>query len=233
MALPQLNTPTYELEIPSTGVKVNYRPFLVKEQKVLMIASEQGGEKALLKAVGRIIKDCTMGMIENPEDLPTFDMEYIFLKIRGKSVGDKVELNLLCPDDEKTRVPTEIDLSVINIDKPKANNAIQLSEDIGITMKYPTVKDLINFGNEKSVVKMTFDIIQNCTLNIFDANDVYEDFSKKELQDFFDQLNTDQFDKIQKFFDDMPKLKHTVKVTNPNTGVESEIVLEGLQSFLG
>ncbi len=233
MALPQLNTPTYELEIPSTGVKVNYRPFLVKEQKVLMIASEQGGERALLKAVGRIIKDCTMGMIENPEDLPTFDMEYIFLKIRGKSVGDKVELNLLCPDDEKTRVPTEIDLSVINIDKPKANNAIQLSEDIGITMKYPTVKDLINFGNEKSVVKMTFDIIQSCTLNIFDANDVYEDFSKKELQDFFDQLNTDQFDKIQKFFDDMPKLKHTVKVTNPNTGVESEIVLEGLQSFLG
>ena len=233
MALPQLNTPTYELEIPSTGVKVNYRPFLVKEQKVLMIASEQGGEKALLRAVGRIIKDCTMGMIENPEDLPTFDMEYIFLKIRGKSVGDKVELNLLCPDDEKTRVPTEIDLSIINIDKPKANNAIQLSEDIGITMKYPTVKDLINFGNEKSVVKMTFDIIQSCTLNIFDANDVYEDFSKKELQDFFDQLNTDQFDKIQKFFDDMPKLKHTVKVTNPNTGVESEIVLEGLQSFLG
>ena len=233
MALPQLNTPTYELEIPSTGVKVNYRPFLVKEQKVLMIASEQGGERALLKAVGRIIKDCIMGMIENPEDLPTFDMEYIFLKIRGKSVGDKVELNLLCPDDEKTRVPTEIDLSVINIDKPKANNAIQLSEDIGITMKYPTVKDLINFGNEKSVVKMTFDIIQSCTLNIFDANDVYEDFSKKELQDFFDQLNTDQFDKIQKFFDDMPKLKHTVKVTNPNTGVESEIVLEGLQSFLG
>tara|TARA_Y100001938_G_C7946592_1_gene357077 strand:+ start:104 stop:805 length:702 start_codon:yes stop_codon:yes gene_type:complete len=233
MALPQLNTPTYELEIPSTGVKVNYRPFLVKEQKVLMIASEQGGEKALLRAVGRIIKDCTMGMIENPEDLPTFDMEYIFLKIRGKSVGDKVELNLLCPDDEKTRVPTEIDLSIINIDKPKANNAIKLSEDIGITMKYPTVKDLINFGNEKSVVKMTFDIIQNCTLNIFDANDVYEDFSKKELQDFFDQLNTDQFDKIQKFFDDMPKLKHTVKVTNPNTGVESEIVLEGLQSFLG
>ena len=233
MALPQLNTPTYELEIPSTGVKVNYRPFLVKEQKVLMIASEQGGERALLKAVGRIIKDCTMGMIENPEDLPTFDMEYIFLKIRGKSVGDKVELNLLCPDDEKTRVPTEIELSIINIDKPKANNAIQLSEDIGITMKYPTVKDLINFGNEKSVVKMTFDIIQSCTLNIFDANDVYEDFSKKELQDFFDQLNTDQFDKIQKFFDDMPKLKHTVKVTNPNTGVESEIVLEGLQSFLG
>ena len=233
MALPQIKTPTYELEVPSTGLKISYRPFLVKEQKVLMIAQEQGGEKSLLKAVGNIIKDCTNGTIENPEELSTFDMEYIFLKIRGKSVGDKVELNLLCPDDEKTRVPTEIDLSVINIDKPKANNAIQLSEDIGITMKYPTVKDLINFGNEKSVVKMTFDIIQSCTLNIFDANDVYEDFSKKELQDFFDQLNTDQFDKIQKFFDDMPKLKHTVKVTNPNTGVESEIVLEGLQSFLG
>ena len=233
MALPQLNTPTYELEVPSTGVKISYRPFLIKEQKVLMIAQEQGGERALLKAVGNIIKDCTMGTIENPEDLPTFDMEYLFLKIRGKSVGDKVELNLLCPDDEKTRVLTEIDLNEIKIEKGESTNTIQLSDDIGITMKYPTVKDLINFGNEKSTVKMTFDIVQSCTVNIFDANDVYEDFSRQELQDFFDQLNTEQFDKIQKFFDEMPKLRHTIKVKNPNTGVESDIVLEGLQSFLG
>ena len=233
MALPQLNTPTYELEVPSTGVKISYRPFLIKEQKVLMIAQEQGGEKALLRAVGNIIKDCTMGTIENPEDLPTFDMEYLFLKIRGKSVGDKVELNLLCPDDEKTRVLTEVDLNEIKIEKGESTNTIQLSDEIGITMKYPTVKDLINFGNEKSTVKMTFDIVQSCTVNIFDANDVYEDFSRKELQDFFEQLNTEQFDKIQKFFDEMPKLKHTVKVKNPNTGVESDIVLEGLQSFLG
>ena len=233
MALPQLNTPTYELEVPSTGVKISYRPFLIKEQKVLMIAQEQGGEKALLKAVGNIIKDCTMGTIENPEDLPTFDMEYLFLKIRGKSVGDKVELNLLCPDDEKTRVLTEVDLNQIKIEKGESTNTIQLNDDIGITMKYPTVKDLINFGNEKSTVKMTFDIVQSCTVNIFDANDVYEDFSRKELQDFFDQLNTEQFDKIQKFFDEMPKLRHTIKVKNPNTGVESDIVLEGLQSFLG
>ena len=233
MALPQLNTPTYELEVPSTGVKISYRPFLIKEQKVLMIAQEQGGERALLKAVGNIIKDCTMGTIENPEDLPTFDMEYLFLKIRGKSVGDKVELNLLCPDDEKTRVLTEIDLNEIKIEKGESTNTIQLSDEIGITMKYPTVKDLINFGNEKSTVKMTFDIVQSCTVNIFDANDVYEDFSRQELQDFFDQLNTEQFDKIQKFFDEMPKLRHTIKVKNPNTGVESDIVLEGLQSFLG
>ena len=233
MALPQLNTPTYELEVPSTGVKISYRPFLIKEQKVLMIAQEQGGERALLKAVGNIIKDCTLGTIENPEDLPTFDMEYLFLKIRGKSVGDKVELNLLCPDDEKTRVLTEVDLNEIKIEKGESTNTIQLSDEIGITMKYPTVKDLINFGNEKSTVKMTFDIVQSCTVNIFDANDVYEDFSRKELQDFFEQLNTEQFDKIQKFFDEMPKLKHTVKVKNPNTGVESDIVLEGLQSFLG
>ena len=233
MALPQLNTPTYELEVPSTGVKISYRPFLIKEQKVLMIAQEQGGEKALLKAVGNIIKDCTLGTIENPEDLPTFDMEYIFLKIRGKSIGDKVELNLLCPDDEKTRVLTEVDLNEIKIEKGESTNTIQLSDEIGITMKYPTVKDLINFGNEKSTVKMTFDIVQSCTVNIFDANDVYEDFSRKELQDFFDQLNTEQFDKIQNFFDEMPKLKHTIKVKNPNTGVESDIVLEGLQSFLG
>ena len=233
MALPQLNTPTYELEVPSTGLKISYRPFLIKEQKVLMIAQEQGGEKALLKAVGNIIKDCTLGTIENPEDLPTFDMEYLFLKIRGKSIGDKVELNLLCPDDEKTRVLTEVDLNQIKIEKGESTNTIQLSDEIGITMKYPTVKDLINFGNEKSTVKMTFDIVQSCTVNIFDANDVYEDFSRKELQDFFDQLNTEQFDKIQKFFDEMPKLRHTIKVKNPNTGVESDIVLEGLQSFLG
>ena len=233
MALPQIKTPTYELEVPSTGLKITYRPFLVKEQKILMIAQEQGGEKALLKAVGNIIKDCTNGTIENPEELSTFDMEYIFLAIRGKSVGDKVELNLLCPDDEKTRVLTEVDLNEIKIEKGESTNTIQLSDEIGITMKYPTVKDLINFGNEKSTVKMTFDIVQSCTVNIFDANDVYEDFSRKELQDFFDQLNTEQFDKIQNFFDEMPKLKHTIKVKNPNTGVESDIVLEGLQSFLG
>jgi len=233
MALPQIKTPTYELEVPSTGLKITYRPFLVKEQKILMIAQEQGGEKALLKAVGNIIKDCTNGTIENPEELSTFDMEYIFLAIRGKSVGDKVELNLLCPDDEKTRVLTEVDLNEIKIEKGESTNTIQLSDEIGITMKYPTVKDLINFGNEKSTVKMTFDIVQSCTVNIFDANDVYEDFSRKELQDFFDQLNTEQFDKIQKFFDEMPKLRHTIKVKNPNTGVESDIVLEGLQSFLG
>ena len=121
----------------------------------------------------------------------------------------------------------------IKIEKGESTNTIQLSDEIGITMKYPTVKDLINFGNEKSTVKMTFDIVQSCTVNIFDANDVYEDFSRKELQDFFDQLNTEQFDKIQKFFDEMPKLRHTIKVKNPNTGVESDIVLEGLQSFLG
>ena len=233
MALPQLNTPTYELEIPSTGVKVNYRPFLVKEQKVLMIASEQGGERALLKAVGRIIKDCTMGMIENPEELPTFDMEYIFLKIRGKSVGDKVELNLLCPDDEKTRVMTEVDLSKVQPTKSNHDGVIKISDTIGMTMKYPTVKDLVNYGGEKSNVKMTFDIIESCTVNIFDEENVYEDFTKKELRDFFDQLSTENFTKIEEFFDSMPKLSHTIKVKNPNTGVESDIVLEGLQSFLG
>ena len=233
MALPQLNTPTYELEIPSTGVKVNYRPFLVKEQKVLMIASEQGGEKALLRAVGRIIKDCTMGMIENPEELPTFDMEYIFLKIRGKSVGDKVELNLLCPDDEKTRVMTEVDLAKVQPTKSNHDGVIKISDTIGMTMKYPTVKDLVNYGGEKSNVKMTFDIIESCTVNIFDEENVYEDFTKKELRDFFDQLSTENFTKIEEFFDSMPKLSHTIKVKNPNTGVESDIVLEGLQSFLG
>ena len=177
MALPKLASATYELQLPSTAETVKYRPFLVKEQKVLMIASEQGGEKALLRAVGRIIKDCTMGMIENPEELPTFDMEYIFLKIRGKSVGDKVELNLICPDDEKTRVMTEIDLSKVKPTKSNHDGVIKINDTIGMTMKYPTVKDLVNYGGEKSTVKMTFDIIESCTVNIFDENDVYEDFT--------------------------------------------------------
>ena len=233
MALPQIKTPTYELEVPSTGLKITYRPFLVKEQKVLMIAQEQGGEKALLKAVGNIIKDCTNGMIENPDDLSTFDMEYIFLKIRGKSVGDKVELNLICPDDEKTRVMTEIDLSKVQPTKSNHDGVIKINDTIGMTMKYPTVKDLVNYGGEKSTVKMTFAIIESCTVNIFDEENVYEDFTTKELRDFFDQLSTDNFTKIEEFFDTMPKLSHTVKVKNPNTGVESDIVLEGLQSFLG
>ena len=146
MALPQIKTPTYELEVPSTGLKITYRPFLVKEQKILMIAQEQGGEKALLKAVGNIIKDCTNGTIENPEELSTFDMEYIFLAIRGKSVGDKVELNLLCPDDEKTRVATEIDLSKVKPTKSNHDGIIKINDTIGMTMKYPTVKDLVNYG---------------------------------------------------------------------------------------
>ena len=234
MALPKLNTPTYELVQPSTGNTIKYRPFLVKEQKVLMIAQDTGNQKDMIKAVSEMVKNCTYGAFDKPEELPIYDIEYMFLILRSKSAGETINLQVLCDDDGKTRVPVTIKIDDIKVDdSKKQDGTIQLTDDIGITMRYPNVKDVLKFKNYDDTIKVSFDIIQNCTLNIFDANDVYEDFSKKELQDFFDQLNTDQFDKIQKFFDDMPKLKHTVKVTNPNTGVESEIVLEGLQSFLG
>ena len=233
MALPQLNTPTYELEVPSTGLKVSYRPFLIKEQKVLMIAQEQGGERALLKAVGNIIKDCTMGTIENPEDLPTFDMEYIFLKIRGKSVGDKVELNLLCPDDEKTRVLTEVDLNEIKIEKGESTNVIQLSNDIGITMRYPNVKDVLKFKNYDDTIKVSFDIIKSCTVNIFDKDQVYDEYSEDEINGFLETMNSTQLEMVQQFLESVPKLSHTIKFVNPNTDVENTVVLEGLTNFLG
>ena len=233
MGLPQLNNPTYELNLPSTKQKISYRPFLVKEQKILMMAQETNKSSDLIKATSDIVKTCTFGAIRKPEDLPTYDMEYLFLKIRGKSVGDKVTLNLLCPDDEKTRVMTEIDLNDVKLKgEPKKEEVIQLTDDIGITLTYPKVKDLMGIDTDASAVKLTFDVIASTTKNIYDKDNVYEDFTKEELSDFIDSLNSEQFEKIQQFYEGTPKLSHKVKVKNPKTEVESEIEIEGLQSFL-
>ena len=233
MALPVLNTPTYELTLPSTGEPLKYRPFLVKEQKVLMIAQETSNEKHILNAIGNIIESCTFGELKNVHSLPTYDNEYIFVNIRARSVGETIEVNITCPDDEKTVVPVEIDLNDLKVQKVEGHtNTIQLTDTIGMTMRYPSIKNLGAYAGKKDVAKMTFDVIADCIENVFDENEVYEEMSKKDLHDFIEQMTTEQFEKVQEFFDTMPKLKHTIKVVNPNTEVENEIVLEGMQSFL-
>lgn len=235
MALPQLNTPSYEMEVPSTGETVKYRPFLIKEQKVLMIAQETGKESDMARAMCDIIKSCTDGQVKDPQKLPTFDIEYMFLQLRAKSTGAEVELQLTCPDDGETRVPVKINLEDIKVQKNDDHSTeIMITDKIGLKMKYPSMMDISKYqvGTTKTV-DLTFGIIKDCLESIFDEEQVYEDMNKKELDEFIESMNTDQFTKIQKFFDTMPKVKHTVKVTNPNTKVESDIVIEGMQNFLG
>jgi len=236
MALPVLNNPNYEMELPSTGEKIEYRPFLVKEQKILMMAMESKDTSAQSKAVVDIIKNCTFGKIDDKvEGLPTFDIEYMFLQIRQKSVGETVDITITCPDDETTKVPVTVNLEDINVVKTEGHtNVIMITDKIGMTMKYPTMKQIMGYDmNKLDSMEGTFGIIQDCLENVFDADQVYDEMSKKELSEFIEQMTTDQFQKVTSFFTTMPKLKHTVKVTNPNTGVENEIVLEGMQSFLG
>ena len=234
MNLPVLNTPTYEMEIPSTGEKIKYRPFLVKEQKLLMMAQESGDDESQLRTVGEIVKSCTFNKISHPEKLPTFDIEYMFLMTRAQSVGSKIPMTVTCPDDGETKVDYELNIDEIKVKKIDGHtNVIMLTDDIGITMKYPNLDMVKSFTNiDENITNISFDMIRDCIQNVFDKDQVYEDMSSKDLQNFIEQMNTDQFEKISKFFETMPKLTHIIKVTNPNTGVESEVVLEGLQSFL-
>ena len=236
MALPVLNNPNYEMELPSTGEKIEYRPFLVKEQKILMMAMESEDVTAQSKAVVDIIKNCTFGAIDDKvETLPTFDIEYMFLRIRSKSVGETVELIITCQDDGETKVPVNINLEDINVVKTEGHDTtIMITDKIGLTMRYPTMKQLMSYDMSKiTTMEGTFKVINDCLENVFDENEVYEEMNSKELQEFIEQMTTEQFQKVSEFFTTMPKLKHTVKVTNPNTGVENDIVLEGMQSFLG
>ena len=234
MNLPVLNTPTYEMEIPSTGEKIKYRPFLVKEQKLLMMAQESGDEAAQMRTVGEIVKSCTFDKISHPEKLPTFDIEYMFLMTRAQSVGSKIPMTVTCPDDGETKVDYELNIDEIKVKKIDGHtNVIMLTDEIGITMKYPNLDMVKSFTNiDENITDVSFDMIRDCIENIFDKDQVYDDMSSKDLQSFIEQMNTDQFEKVSQFFETMPKLTHTIKVTNPNTGVESEVVLEGLQSFL-
>ena len=232
MALPKLNTVTYDLTLPSNGEQLQYRPFLVKEQKALMIAQESGDDKQIEKAFAQIINDCVLDDVD-PYTLPMFDVEYIFLRIRGKSVGEKVKLSLLCPDDEKTRVDVEVNLEEVDVQMSVDHtNTIELSKDITMVMKYPCLKDMTGV-DEQGEVKSLFEMIKRCVHEVRQGDTIYNrvDISDKELDDFIDSMSSDNFEDVTNFFSTMPKLIHVVEVKNPKTKKKNEIPIEGLQSF--
>ena len=237
MALPKLTTPTYELEVPSTDEKVSYRPFLVKEEKILLMALESGKPEEILESVKTIVSECTFNKLDMAT-LPMFDIEYIFLQIRAKSVGEISKLKLLCPDDKKTYVDVELDLTTVKVEVGEGHtNKIELSDSMGIIMTYPGIDTFKNKGMQKLNAENMLDVISACVLQIYEekGEKVYnaKDQTKKELIEFVESLNTKQFKDVQKFFDTMPRLKHIVKVKNPKTGVESDITITGLNDFFG
>ena len=238
MPLPKIATPTYELVLPSSGRKITYRPFLVKEEKILIIALESQDQKQITNAVKNILKSCILTKGTKVEKLATFDIEYIFLNIRGKSVGENIEIMVTCPDDEKTQVPTSINIDSIKINKSDDHhNDIKLDDTYTLRMRYPSLNEFVNsnFSAENVNVDDTFQLIASCVDQVYSEEESWtqEECTKKELNDFIESLNTSQFKEIENFFETMPKLSHTIKVKNPNTNVESEIKLEGLQSFFG
>ena len=237
MPLPKIATPTYELELPSTGATVKYRPFLVKEEKVLVIALESEDNKQITNAIKAVLKSCILSKGIKVESLPTFDIEYLFLNIRGKSVGEDLEVNIICPDDEVTQVPVTISLDEIEVQKDDNHtNKLKVDDSIMMEMKYPSLDQFIknNFDfNDKNMMDQSFDLIATCIDKIYTEEEVWAaaDCTKKEMKDFLEQMNSNQFKEIESFFETMPKLSHSVSVTNPNTKVKSEVVLEGLASF--
>ena len=238
MPLPKISTPTYELELPSTGKKIKYRPFLVKEEKILIIAMESEDEKQITNAIKEVISSCIISRGVKIDQLSTFDIEYLFLNIRGKSVGEEVEVMVTCPDDGVTQIPTVINLDEIKVQKGKNHTRdIKLDDELVLRMKYPSLDEFIknNFSGEEISVDNTFDLIASCVEQVYSEEESWSasDCTKKELKQFLEQLSSKQFKEIENFFDTMPKLSHTVTVTNPKTGVESDIVLEGLTAFFG
>ena len=234
MSLPKLNNITYDLTLPSTGETLNFRPFLVKEQKALLIAQESEDDKLIEKTFAQIINDCVIEEID-PYIMPMFDIEYVFLKLRGKSVGEKVTLSVLCPDDNETRVEVEVDLEEVGIQQAKDHtNVINLAEDISLIMRYPNLGDMQGFTGEGEI-KSIFEMIKRCVHEIHDGETVHHrvDMSEKDLEAFIDSMSTDNFTNVGKFFETMPKLVHVVEVKNPNTKKKNVIPIEGLQSFFG
>ena len=237
MALPKLNTPTYELEVPSTDEKIRYRPFLVKEEKILLMAMESKDNAQIINAVKDIVKSCTFDKVD-VSTMPMFDMEYIFLNIRAKSVGEISKLKILCPDDKKTYASVDLDLTKVEVQVGDDHtNKIELTDDMGLIMTYPTIDSFLDSGIETITANNMLDIIGSCVLQIYEKNGekVYQgkDQTKKELTEFIEQMNSGQFRKVQSFFDTMPKLTHTVKVKNPKTKKTSEVKLTGLNDFFG
>ena len=239
MPLPKIATPSYELELPSTGKTIKYRPFLVKEEKLLVIALESQDTKQITNAIKAVIRSCVLTKSVKVEDLPTFDIEYLFLNIRGKSVGEDIDVKIVCPDDEKTEVNISVNLDDIQVEKSKDHsNKIKLDKNLMMELKYPSLNEFVksNFDPNdlnRSAMDQSFDLISTCIDKIYDQDEVWvaADCTKKEIKDFIESMNSAQFKQIENFFETMPKLSHTIKVTNPKTKVESEVVLEGLASF--
>ena len=235
MALPKVGYPTFELELPSTGKTVKYRPFLVKEEKVLLLALETQDEKEVLNAVKDLIKNCVISRIK-VDTLPSFDLEYLFLKIRAASIGEMVTLTVTCLDDNETKAESEINLNDVEVFKPEGHDKKIMFEDgMGIVMKYPSMQQFIEreFLQKDMKTDEVYGFIADSIDQIFTEDEVYDSSTttKKEFRTFVDSLTTTQFGKIQQFYETCPKLSHTFKVTNPNTGKESEYTIEGLQSF--
>ena len=235
MSLPKINAPEYRLNIPSTDEEITYRPFLVKEEKLLLIAHETGDEKATFSAIKDLIKSCVTQELA-VDTLPMFDIEYIFLNIRAKSVGEIAKLKIICPDDEKTTVDVEVDLTKINVVMDEKHDArIQLTDNIGILMSYPSldiVQEHAVLGTEQPVEQL-FKMVAECMYQVWEGEEVQDasDFSWEEKMEFIESLSHSQFEKIQEFFETMPALKHEIEVTNPNTKVKSTVTLQGIQSF--
>ena len=241
MPLPTIETPTYELKLPSSNKKIKYRPFLVKEEKILILALESKSQNEITNAVTDVLKKCILTRGIKVDDLPTFDIEYLFLNIRAKSIGEDIKLTVTCPDDGETKVPVTIYVDEIKVIKPKDHKIdIVLDDKMSLRMKYPSLNQFIesNFDTEdesETIVDKTFRVVADCMDTIFDGEDAWEakDYSAQERLDFVQQLNSQQYKKVENFFSTMPKLSHTIEVVNPNTKEKGSVVLEGLADFFG
>ena len=237
MPLPKISTPSYHLTLPSTGKEIKYRPFLVREEKLLVLALESEDTKQITEAIKTVIKSCIETRGIKVETLPTFDIEYLFLNIRGKSVGEEIEVNIICPDDGETTVPVKINVDEIEVKKFDGHDKkIKIDDSIMLEMKYPSLDQFIKNNFDFSAANdmdQAFDLISSCIDTIYTEDEVWStsDVTKKEITEFLDQMNSLQFKKIETFFETMPKLSHKITVTNPKTKVENEVVLEGLSSF--
>ena len=234
MALPKLETPVYTLNLPSTDEEIKFRPFLVKEQKRLMMAQESDSAIETIDAITRLISDCTFNKLDG-NNIAMFDAEYVFLQVRSKSVGSKVELNITCPDDKETKVAHTVDLDEINVAMfDDHTNEVQLTENIKVFFRYPLLSTFTKYASKTNTTDMMFKLIEECVEEVHYHDEVTNrvDMSEKDLSEFIDSLSTEQFAKMTKFFETMPRLRHKIEVKNPKTEVTSEVILEGIQSFL-
>ena len=234
MALPKLQTPEYVLTLPSTQEEIKFRPFLVKEQKILMIAQESGEESELANAMSTLVSNCTFGSID-AKTTPMFDIEYVFLQLRAKSAGSKIKLNITCPDDEETQVEVEVDLEEINVQRSlEHSQEIIVTEDIKINFRYPILKDVQGLNGDFSDFEKAMIMIYECIETVISGEETIQriDMTQDEITEFIDSFNTEQLENVMKFFETMPKLRHVVNVINPKTKVKGEVLLEGLETFL-